>query len=291
MAGTEDRRRAGARMQVIFTAILFSTGGAAIKAVSLGAWSVAGFRSGIAALMLLAMLPEARRGWSGRTLLVGTVYGSTMLLFVLANKLTTAANTIYLQSTAPLYTLFLGPWLLKEPVRRRDLAFMAALAAGLAMFFAGSDSPTDSAPAPFRGNLLAAICGVTWALSIVGLRWLGKKGDSPAAAVVTGNALTCCVALPFLLAAPLPGTRDAALLAYLGIFQIGLAYVFLTRAVHHVPALEVSLLLLLEPVLNPVWAWLVHGEMPRGWSLAGCLVILVAMTVQAWPRPRGKAAV
>lgn len=291
MVGTEDRQRAGARMQVIFTAILFSTGGAAIKAVSLGAWSVAGFRSGIAALMLLATLPEARRGWSVRTLLVGTVYGSTMLLFVLANKLTTAANTIYLQSTAPLYTLVLGPWLLKEPVRRRDLAFMAALAAGLAMFFAGSDTPTGSAPAPFRGNLLAAICGLTWALSIVGLRWLGKAGDSPAAAVVTGNALTCCVALPFLLGSPLPGIRDAALLTYLGIFQIGLAYVFLTRAVHHVPALEVSLLLLLEPVLNPVWAWLVHGEVPRGWSLAGCLVILVATTMQAWPRRRKRGAI
>jgi drug/metabolite transporter (DMT)-like permease len=287
MQEAESRQRAGARLQVIFTAILFSTGGAVIKAVSFSAWQVAGLRSGIAALVLILWLPEARRGWNLRTLAVGSVYGGTMLLFVFANKLTTAANTIYLQATAPLYTLLLGPLLLREPIRRKDLGFMAALAVGLAMFFAGSDLPTGSAPDPTTGNFLAAICGLTWAFTLVGLRWLGKGGGSPGAAVFIGNLLVFLVALPSLRSLSGVGVGDVALITYLGVFQIGLAYVFLTRAVRHVPALQVALLLLIEPVLSPLWAFLVHRELPAGWSLAGCLLILIATAVQTRPRRRG----
>jgi len=245
---------------------------------------VAGLRSGIAALTLFLWLPKARRRWTRGSLGVGLLYGLTMILFVLANKLTTAANTIYLQSTAPLYTLLLGPWLLRERIRARHLAFMAALALGLAMFFAGSDQPTASAPEPLRGNVLAAICGLTWALTIVGLRWLGKGHGSPATAALGGNLLACGFCLPFVFPVVGAGMVDWALIAYLGVFQVGFAYVLLTRAVRHVSALEISLLLLVEPALSPVWAWMVHGEMPAGWSLAGCLIILGATALQTWPR-------
>ncbi|HLS47395.1 MAG TPA: hypothetical protein VK012_02685, partial [Gemmatimonadales bacterium] len=100
-----------ARLRLVLAALLFSTGGAAIKATTLTAWQVAGFRSGVAALVLFLLLPESRRGWSWRTLLVGISYAATLLLFVLANKLTTSANTIFLQSTAPLYILILSPLL------------------------------------------------------------------------------------------------------------------------------------------------------------------------------------
>src|SRR3989442_11806346 len=99
-----------ARLRVIAAALLFSIGGAGIKACALTSWQVAGFRSGIAALVLFLLLPDSRRGWTRRTALVGASYAATMILFVLANKLTTSANTIFLQSTAPLYILLLGPW-------------------------------------------------------------------------------------------------------------------------------------------------------------------------------------
>lgn len=276
----EGQTAGRARLHVVLTAVLFSTGGAAIKAIQFDGWQTAGLRSAIAALALLTLLPEARRGWGWRPALVGGIYGVTMILFVQANKLTTAANTIYLQATAPLYALLLGPWLLKELVRRRDLLFMTALAAGLAMFFAGADVPSLSAPRPLLGNLLATACGVTWALTLVGLRWLGKGEGSPAAAVVAGNLVAVAVCLPAALPLPPAPPGDWVLVTYLGVFQIGLAYVFLTRALRVVPVLEASLLLLIEPVLSPIWAWILHREVPAGWSLAGCAVILVATAVQ-----------
>src|SRR6185436_16694247 len=126
-----------ARLQILLAALLFSTGGAAIKACSLHGWQIASFRSGVAALTLLVLARGAgRRWWSPAALGVGAVYASCMTLFVLSNKFTTAANTIFLQSTAPLWLLMLSPWLLHEPIRRKDLAFMAALGAGLVLLLA-----------------------------------------------------------------------------------------------------------------------------------------------------------
>jgi drug/metabolite transporter, DME family len=172
-----------ARLELIGAAVLFSTGGAAIKWADFTGWQIASFRSGIAAVALLLMTPAARRGWSWRAALVGVAYAGCLVLFVLANRLTTAANTIFLQSTAPLYILFLAPWILKEPIRRQDLAFMLAVGLGLLLFFVGTEQPATTAPNPDRGNLLALASGLCWALAICGLRWLTAPGrGSPAAA-------------------------------------------------------------------------------------------------------------
>src|SRR5688500_90238 len=119
------------RLQLLGAALLFSTGGAAIKATTLTAWQVAGFRSAVAAAAVFLLVPAARRGWTWHVLPVGVAYAATLVLFVAANKLTTSANAIFLQSTAPLYMLAFGPLLLKELVRRRDLAFMAPVLLGL----------------------------------------------------------------------------------------------------------------------------------------------------------------
>jgi drug/metabolite transporter (DMT)-like permease len=289
------------RLQLLAAAVLFSTGGAAIKSISLSSWQLAGFRSGIAALVLLLLVPSARRGWSWRTVLVGIAYAVTMVLFVAANKLTTAANTIFLQSTAPLYLLLLGPWLLKEPIRREDLLVMAAVGIGMILFFVGAPEPVATAPDPVRGNLLAAASGVAWAFTVVGLRWMGSResrageGGSALATVVVGNLIAFVACLPFALpVAPVP-TGDWLTLGYLGAFQVAGAYIFLTRGLRHVPALEASTVLLVEPALNPVWAWLVHGEAPGAWAIAGGVLILGATAVKTWwdARPAGatKAAV
>jgi drug/metabolite transporter (DMT)-like permease len=271
------------RFQILGAAFLFSTGGAAIKACSLSNWQVACFRSGIAALALLLVLPGARRFWRSRTLLVGVAYAVTMVLYVSANKLTTAANTIFLQSTAPMYVLLLGPWLLRERVRRPDLLFMLCMGVGMVLFFVGVDPPYTTAPAPFEGNVLGALAGLSWATTLVGLRWLGRRGGagnrSAEASVVAGNLIACVACLPMALPVASSSTYDWTLVGYLGVFQIGLAYIFLTRGVRHVPALETSLLILLEPVLNSLWAWLAHGEQPGPWSLAGCAVILLSTAV------------
>jgi DME family drug/metabolite transporter len=284
-------------LQVLAAAALFSTGGAAIKATSLDSWQVAGFRSGIAALAVFLLVPAARRGWSARMLPVGLAYAATMVLFVASNKLTTSANAIFLQSTAPLYVLLLGPWLLREPIRRTDLLFMAVVGLGLALFFVGDEAPLATAPDPLRGNLLALASGGFWALTVIGLRWLETPGEdgrggSAMATVVAGNAIAFAACLP--LAVPVQGTTPADWLAvaYLGLFQIGLAYALLGTGIRHVPALEASVLLLAEPALNPIWAWLAHGEVPGAWALAGGALILAATVFRTWygvragpPRP------
>lgn len=272
-----------ARLLVLAAAVLFSSGGAAIKSTSLTAWQVASFRSAIAAIAILCMLRGARRLPDRATWLVGAVYAATMVLFVVANKLTTAANAIYLQGTAPLYILLVAPLVLREPVRRADLLFMGALALGLGAFFMGQEVATGTAPNPALGNLAALASGLTWAGTVMGLRWLGRRSDDPRAtqpSLVAGNLIAAGAALPLALPVATFSTSDLAILLFLGVFQIGLAYVCLSSGIGGVPALEASLLLLLEPVLNPVWAWLVHGEMPTGWALLGGAVIMVATTVR-----------
>lgn len=284
------------RLQVLAAAALFSTGGAAIKAVHFSGWQVAACRSGIAALALFILAPAARRRPSARVLGVAAAYAVTMILFVQANKLTTAASTIFLQATAPLYVLLLGPLLLREPIRRQDLLYMAALALGLGLLVAGAAPASATAPDPPRGNVLGALAGLTWALTIMGLRGLARGSPVAAAAstAVTasfwGSVLACAAALPASLPLAPGRPTDWLALAFLGIFQIAAAYLLLTRGIGRLRALETSLLLLLEPVLNPLWAWLVHGERPGTWSLAGGALILLATLVKSWRDATGSGA-
>jgi DME family drug/metabolite transporter len=284
----ESSGRLRYRLLILAAALLFSTGGAAIKAVTLTSWQVASFRSGIAAIFFLLVFRDARRGWSWRMLAVAFAYGATLVLFAIANRLTTSADAIFLQSTAPLYVLLLGPWLLRERVRPADLVYMAAVLAGMTVFFVGSESALATAPDPARGNLVAAISGVTYAVLLVGLRWLarGKNGGSAVATVALGNLLACVCTLPMALPVRTANTQSLLVLLYLGVVQIGVAYVCLAKAIQHVPAVEASTLVMLEPAMNPVFAWLVHGERPGPWQLAGGAVILGATLVNTLRQSR-----
>lgn len=308
--------RTRARLELVGAAALFSTGGAAIKAADFTPVQVAGLRSAIAAITVVLLVRAARRGWSWREPVVGIAYAATLVLFVLANRLTTSANTIFLQSTAPLYLLVLSPFLLREPIRRSDLVFMLAVGTGLALFFVGDESPVATAPDPVRGNLLATLSGVTWAFTIIGLRWLSDhgrgRGRAPASAssdvaaadkgevaaegagvraVVAGNAIAALACLPWVFPLGTHSATDWAVVAYLGVFQIGVAYMLVTSALGWVPAFEASVLLLVEPALNPIWSWLVHGEVPGVWAMAGGVVILGATLLRTWRDTRREMAV
>jgi drug/metabolite transporter, DME family len=272
------------RLYLVATALLFSTGGAAIKSATLSGWQVASFRSGVAAVLLVLVMPEARRGWSWRVPPVAAAYAATLVLFVLANRLTTAANAIFLQSTAPLYVLFLAPFLLGERIRSRDLVYAAVVAGGLALFFVSSEQALATAPDPRRGNLVGLAAGLSWALTVTGLRWLGRNGTtgSAMAPVVLGNAFACLVALPMAVPIAAVTGADAAIILYLGAIQVGLAYVLMARGLRHVPAFEASAVLLIEPVMSPVWTWLVHHEKPGPWALAGGAIIILATLANTW---------
>ncbi len=270
------------RLQVLATALLFSTGGVAIKSCQLASWQIASFRCAVAAIAMWALLPRARRRWTGRVLAVAVAYAATMVLYALANKLTTAANAIFLQSTAPFYVLLLAPLMLGERGERRDVFAMVAMGFGMALFFVGREPASATAPDPALGNLLGAAAGLCWALTMIGLRWLGREGGDAPVAVTAGNWIGFIVCLPMALPVTAGRLVDWGLVVYLGVFQIAVAYVLLTRAVESVPAFELALLLLVEPVLNPVWAWWVHGEVPGSWSLAGGAVVLMVTAVKTW---------
>ena len=279
------------RLLLFAAAFLFSTGGAAIKSATLTGWQVASFRSGVAAVVLFLALPEARRGWSWRIVPVAVAYAATLITFVLANRLTTAADAIFLQSTAPLYLLLLGPLLLREPIRGPDVWYIAAVGVGMTVFFLGTESALATAPDPPRGNLVAAVSGLLYAVMLAGFRWLGRRpeGNAGIATVALGNVFACLAALPMALPVKAVATDNLVVILYLGVVQIGIAYVCFTRAIGHVPALEAATVLMLEPAMNPVWTWFVHGERPGLWSLAGGSVILSATLANTWRQSRTSA--
>lgn len=290
------------RLAVMAAALLFSTGGAAIKLTTLPWAHVAGLRAGIAALFLLIVLRVHWRSFGLASLGIGVAQAATMLLFVTGNKLTTAANVIFLQSTAPLYVLLLGPLLLGERRQRGDLGFLALFALGLGLFFVGQPPPQATAPDPALGNLLSLASGLSWAATVLGMRGLALRQHAAAlarvasadglvgtpdrdlvsAATVLGNLIVFAICLPAIAAAPLPAGRDVAILAWLGVFQVGLAYALFTRGVRGVRAFDATLLTLIEPVLNPLWTWLVHGESPGRFAIAGGALILGTSVARSW---------
>jgi drug/metabolite transporter, DME family len=272
-----------ARLQVVAAAILFSTGGAGIKAAAFSGVQVSALRSGIAAVVLLLFV-RGRLSVSAPVLGVGLVYGATLTLFVLGTKLTTAANAIFLQSTYPLYVLLLSPFLLGERITRRDILYLAAVAAGLVLCVIGRPAATTTAPNPTLGNVFAMLSGIVWAITLLGLRYVERDAavGSPAmTAVITGNTFASLAAIPFAWPMPNASSAEWATIVYLGVFQIGLAYICLTKAVGRLPALDVSLLLLLEPALNPMWAWLVRGERADTWTIAGGAIIIMVTAIKS----------
>ena len=279
-----------ARLQLVLAALCFSTAGAAIKWCGFGPSQIAAIRALVAMLAILVLIPESRHGWNWRVGLVGVGYAAAGLLFVFANKLTTAANTVFLQATNPLFVVVLAPWLLGEPVTRADLRFMGVLALGLALLFVGGGQRQfATAPEPLLGNVLAAGSAVAWAVTVTGYRWLARQrsehgaGHGPiAAAAACGNLIVFLACLPAALPLAAGRPTDWVIVIYLGVFQLGLAYVFLSRAITRVPALEASLFLLVEPVLSPVWAWLAHGETPGPLAAIGGVVILAATALKSW---------
>lgn len=284
----ENDSRLRNRFLLLSAAAIFSTGGAAFKAATFTGWQVASFRSALAAAFLLLVIPDARRGWSWRIVPVAAAYAATLITFVLANRLTTAANAIFLQSAAPLYLLILSPLLLHEKIRRGDVFYMLAVAAGMAVLFLESEAAMVTAPDPPRGNAIAVASGFFYALMLAGLRWLARRGQqsTAVATVAMGNVLAFLAALPMALPVSHTSPASIAVIVYLAVVQIGLGYLCLTAAIRHVPAFEATTLLMIEPALSPVWTWLAHGERPGPWSLAGGAVILLASLVHTWRQGR-----
>src|SRR5256714_11574942 len=276
---TEDsvRHKRGGVPPVLFilaAALLWSTGGLFIKATPLGALELSFGRSLLAALTVALLTRREGFRVNVLTLAASALYAALLLLFVVANKLTTAANAIFLQYTAPVYVLVLEPLMFKERFRWQGIFVVAACVCGMSLFFVGQLRPQD-----VEGNLTALGSGVCFALFLLLLRHQREGKVNRASSVIYGNLLICAVTAPaFVRAAGMMTTRDLAIVTYLGVVQIGLAYTLFTLGIARgVRSLDAGVVGYVEPMLNPVWVFLFLGERPSEWALLGGCIIIAAV--------------
>ncbi len=273
--------RRNAILLLLLTGTLWSSSGLFIKLLSWEPFAILSGRSFIAGVVLWLYLGRVRMPRSHWQFVAAIAYVTTQLLFITATKLTTAANAIFLQFTAPIYVVFFGYWFLREKPQRADWVSMPLIFIGMALFF-GDNLNFDG----FVGNVLAIISGVTMALMIVGIRH--QKEANPANAILIGNLLGGLVGLPFLLQATFQPV-DISIILYLGLIQIGLSMIIYTNAIKYVPALESTLIVTIEPILNPVWVFLVLGEIPGPLAMIGGLIVIGVITARAVLSTRAKA--
>lgn len=261
---------------VLAAAIIWSTGGLFIKWTSLSGLELSFGRSLCAAITVAIFTRREGFGFNRVTLLASLLYAALLLLFVLATKETTAANAIFLQYTAPLYVLILEPLLYKEKFRQRDLITVIACVIGMSLFFVGKLRPQD-----VTGNLLALASGLCFAFYFLLLRHPSSRKVNRASSVIYGNLLVVILCAPVGLSAlPNVSRFDALTVLYLGVVQIGVAYTLFTLGMARgIRSLDAGIVGYIEPVLNPIWVFLVLGERPSKWALIGGAIIISAVVV------------
>ena len=271
MTAPLDRRKAIVFLMI--AAVLWSTSGIFLKILNWQPIAVLAGRSLFSSLVFLVYLrhiPRRFTHWQWVAALSSVV---TQFLYITAIQMTTAANAIFLQYTAPIYILLLGYWFLREKPSRADLVAMLVIFAGLGLFFGDRLSPGG-----FTGNLLAILSGVTMAMMTVAMR--AQKDGSPAESFLLANMLGVLLGGYFVFQQPWTVANWAGI-AYLGIFQIGLAFLLYSLAIKVIPALEATLISNLEPILNPVWVFFFIGETPGPLALLGALVVLAGVVISS----------
>jgi drug/metabolite transporter (DMT)-like permease len=268
-----DPRRGRAIAAVAACALLWSTGGLFIKLISWNPFALAGVRSLLGGFVILVFLRRPRFTWSFAQIAGAFAYAACMMTFVAATKLTTAANAILLQYTAPLYAAVLGWALLGEKALWVDWVAIAVVIGGMALFFL--DKLTVGG---MWGNLLALVSGVFFACAMVAFR--AQKEGSSLESMLLGHGITVLVSIPFLWKGG-PSLAGWGAIAFLGVFQIGLSSILLSYGVKHVTALQTLLTSVIEPIFNPVWVFLFIGEAPGPRALAGGAIILAAVTARS----------
>ncbi len=266
-------KRAHALLLLILTAFFWSLGGLMIKKVNLHPVAIAGWRSAIAVVFLLLLTGKPKITWSLPQIGCALAYAGNMFSFIAATKLTTAANAILLQYAAPAYVAIFGISFLKEYPRRLDWWAVGFTLVGMVLFFFDRISLTG-----MWGNLAGICAGVTFAWLILFLR--KQKEGSPVESVIMGNALTALLALPLLVRTQ-PTGQDWIWLVLLGSIQTAVPYIIYSIAIRHVTALEGVLVPVIEPLLNPTWAFLFLGEIPGFWAVLGGVTILSAVTIRS----------
>lgn len=257
---------------LVVTACLWSMGGLFIKIVPWHPLAIASLRSLFAGLLLLLLRGRQPFVFSQGVWLGGLANAGTMLFFVSATKMTTAANAILLQYTAPVFVAIFSYWFLREKIYKIDWLSIGVVFGGLCLFFVDKIDQSG-----VTGNILAILSGVCFGWQALLLR--KYKDASPLDLLIFGSFLTAVVGFPYLLTAPFTATA-VGIVAFLGVFQIGLPYLLYTFSVKHVPAIAAITILMLEPILNPIWVFVALGEKPGWWATVGCVIVLGAITLR-----------
>lgn len=284
------------RWLVLAAALLWSLGGLGIKLVQADGLAIAGFRCLFALPVILLWMasfsPSQRRAvlaaFLFRDVWVAAIgYAVTVSCFALANKWTFAANAILIQYSAPIWVALLAWRLLGERIRPLDWGSILAAFCGLGIIFSQQLRGGN-----LRGDLLALVSGLGFAITVLFLR-LATRGDAgpvgnhgaehslscSAASILLGNLITAFAWIPFMRASHPADAAGWWVLVGLGVFQIGLSYILFSRGVSRLAALESTLLAFVEPLLNPLWVLLGTGERPGFVVLLGGCLILVAVVL------------
>jgi drug/metabolite transporter (DMT)-like permease len=261
---------------VLMAVFLWSTGGLFIKLTTLDAFQVTFFRSLFAAITVIILTRKDGFKINAFGIFASIVYALLLFLFVWATKKTTAANAIFLQYTAPIYILILGPFIIGEKFHWRDLVTVVVVLIGMSLFFVGRLEITD-----YQGNIAALCSGVLLGLYILLLKHPKAEELNPTITVIYGNLflvlLTASSGVP---AIPSLTPLDWFAVIFLGVFQIGISYILFIKGVRGgTRPLDASLIGFLEPLLNPVWVLVFVGERPSQWAVLGGAIIITAIVV------------
>jgi drug/metabolite transporter, DME family len=268
------KTRGSALLLVFAAAFLWSTGGLFIKWTTLAGLELSFWRSLFAIITVAFFTRHEGFGLNRLTALASLIYAFVLIFFVMATKTTTAANAIFLQYTAPVYLLILEPIIYKEKFRSRDVITVLVCLGAMALFFVGQLRPQD-----VTGNLLALASGVVFALYLLLLRHPRVLEVNRASSVIYGNTLVVLMTAPWGLATLTSITgHDLIGVSYLGVIQLGISYTLFTAGMAHgVRSLDAGIVCYIEPVLNPVWVFLILRERPAAWAILGGAIIMVTV--------------
>lgn len=258
-------------MLIALTAVLWSSGGLLIKLVPWDAMTIAGLRSVFAALVMAVYMRRPRITFTKPVVLGGLSLAATTILFVLANKLTTAANAIVLQYTSPIFVILISALLLRQRPKALDIAAVGIVFAGVMLFF--FDQLKADA---LLGNVLAVLSGLSFAGVFIANRMPGAK---PEQAVLLAYLINIVICAPFAASSITFEAVPWLVIVALGLFQLGLAYVLFSIGIKTTTPITASLIAALEPLLSPVWVMLATGEKPGVFAVFGGAVVLVTVVV------------
>lgn len=269
--GQRISERTGTILLLLGASFLWSTGGVLIKLVDLSPLAIAGARSIITASVLLIVIKKPKLEFSINKIFGALAYAGMGICYTSATKLTTAANAIVLQYTAPIYIAIFGGWLLKERASLKDWVTILFVMGGMVLFFFD-----DIGGGMLKGNIIAIISGVALAFNTIFMR--RQKDDNPLENVFWGCILTFIITIPFTFT-KMPDAKSIGGLFLLGIFQLGISYILYSKAIKKITALEATFVSLVEPILNPLWVFVTIGEVPGLFSVIGGVIVLAAITV------------